>query len=83
MSSEIKKLQIGKKGLTPEFTEQLKRIFENEQMLKIAILKSACRDKKEAEKMAESLMESLGKNYTYRLVGYTLTVRKWRKKMRD
>lgn len=82
MSSEIKKLQIGKKGLTPEFVEQLKRIFENEQMLKIAILKSACRDKKEAEKMTEELLEALGKNYTARLVGYVLTIRKWRKPMR-
>ena len=78
----IKKLQIGKKGLTPEFAEQLKRIFENEQMLKVAILKSACRDKKEAIKMADALLDMLGRNYTYRLVGYTLTIRKWRKLMR-
>ncbi|MBC8434947.1 YhbY family RNA-binding protein [archaeon] len=80
--NKIKKLQIGKNGLTPEFVEQLKRIFENEQMLKITILKSACRDKKVAEKMADELLEMLGKNYTYRLVGYTLTIRKWRKPMR-
>ena len=78
----IKKLQIGKKGLTPEFVEQLKKIFENEQSLKIAILKSACRDKKDAKKMAEDLLDMLGKNYTYRLVGYIMTVRKWRKPMR-
>lgn len=78
----IKKLQIGKKGVTPEFVEQLKRIFENEQMLKVTILKSACRDKKAAEKMADELLDLLGKNYTYRLVGYTLTIRKWRKPMR-
>ena len=78
----IKKLQIGKKGLTPEFVEQLKKIFDNEQSLKIAILKSACRDKKDAKKMAEDLLDMLGRNYTYRLVGYILTVRKWRKPMR-
>jgi RNA-binding protein YhbY len=83
MSSEIKKLQIGKKGLTSEFVEQLRRIFENEQMLKVSILKSACRDKKDAEKMMEELLNALGKNYTARLVGYVLTIRKWRKKMRE
>lgn len=82
MSSEVKKLQIGKKGLTPEFVEQSKRIFENEQMVKVSILKSACRDKKEAEKIADELLDLLGKNYTYRLVGYVLTIRKWRKAMR-
>ncbi len=79
----IKRLQIGKKGLTPEFVKQLQNIFENEQSLKVAILKSACRDKIEAKKMAEELLEMLGKNYTFRLVGYILTIRKWRKPMRD
>jgi len=79
----IKKLQIGKKGLTQEFVQQLKNIFDNEQVLKIVILKSACRDKSDAVKMADELLEMLGKNYTYRLVGYALTVRKWRKPMRE
>ena len=77
--SETLELQIGKNGLTDAFIEQVKRIFSNEERIKISILKSACRDKKEAEEMAKKLVEALGKKFTYRLVGYVITVQKWRK----
>ena len=52
----IKKLQIGKNGLTPEFIEQVKSVFENGKLVKISILKSACRDKKDAEKIGKELI---------------------------
>jgi len=78
----IKRLQMGKNGLTPEFIEQVKFIFKNETLIKVTILKSACRDKKEAEKMADELVEALGKKYDYKLVGYVLTVIKYRKEQR-
>ncbi len=76
---EILQLQIGKNGLTEGFIGQVKRIFEKERLIKISILKSACRDKKQAEEMCLKLSEALGKNFTYRLVGYVVTVHKWRK----
>jgi RNA-binding protein YhbY len=73
---------MGKKGLSPSFIEQVKKIFNDEEVLKISILKSACRDKKEATIMADSLVEVLGKKYSYKLIGYVLTVRKFRKVQR-
>lgn len=82
MVSPIKKLQIGKNGLTEEFTSQVKTIFKNERMLKISILKSACRDKAGAKEIAEKLIEGLGKKYDYKLVGYVLTISKFRKEQR-
>lgn len=78
----IKRLQIGKNGLSEAFTRQVRILFDKEEVVKISILKSACRDKKGAEKMAEDLVEALGKNFVYRLVGYVLTVRKFRKNVR-
>jgi len=78
----IKRLQIGKNGLSEAFIEQVRGIFENEDVVKISILKSACRDKKDAEKMADELMDALGKNFSYRLVGYVMAVRKFRKAQR-
>ena len=75
----IKKLQIGKKGLTPEFIEQVKSVFENGKLVKISILKSACRDKKDAEKIGKELIAELGPKYGYKLVGYVLTIIKYRK----
>jgi len=79
---QIKRLQIGKNGLSIAFIEQVKGFFENEEVLKISILKSACRDKKDAVKLSDSLMDSLGKKYSYKLVGYVLTVRRFRKDQR-
>ena len=79
---QIKRLQMGKNGLTLAFIEQVKSIFEKETLVKISILKSACRDKKDAEKIGDDLVEALGKKYDYKLVGYVLTVVKYRKEQR-
>jgi len=73
---------MGKKGLTSAFIDQVKSIFEKETLVKISILKSACRDKKAAEKIGDDLVEALGKKYDYKLVGYVLTVVKYRKAQR-
>ncbi|HRZ85162.1 MAG TPA: YhbY family RNA-binding protein [Candidatus Paceibacterota bacterium] len=75
----ISTLQIGKSGLTDTFIETLKSHFKNHQNVKISVLKSATRDKKEIKKMAEKIIESLGKNYTYRIIGFTIIIKKWRK----
>jgi len=77
-----KKLQIGKNGPTPEFVEQVKKVFENAELVRISILKSACRDKTQAKEIGEELVEALGKNFTFKLIGYVLVVRKWRKARR-
>ena len=79
---QIKKLQMGKNGLSNAFIEQVKSIFENETLIKISILKSACRDKADANKMAEELVRELGPKYDYKLVGYVMTIIKYRKEQR-
>ena len=79
---QIKRLQLGKNGLTPAFIEQFKSIFESETLIKISILKSACRDKKDAEKIGKDIIEALGVKYDYKLIGYVLTVIKFRKPQR-
>ena len=76
---QIKKLQIGKNGLSEVFVEQVRKVFEKEKVVKVSMLKSACRDKKDAEKMAQDLISSLGKQFDYKLVGYVITVIKFRK----
>ena len=78
----IKRLQLGKAGLSDAFVEQVRRIFEDEKVLKITILRSACRDKKEAEKIGQELIGRLGKKFNYKLVGYVLTIVKFRKSQR-
>jgi RNA-binding protein YhbY len=51
-------------------------------MIKISILKSACRDKLEAKKIAEKLVNELGLKFGYKLIGYVLTITKYRKDQR-
>ena len=75
----IRKLQMGKNGLSSEFVEQVRTFFEKSELIKIDLLKSACRDKEKARKMGEELVSALGDKFTYKLIGYVLSVRKWRK----
>jgi len=78
----MKKLQIGKNGLSAAFIDQLKKMFEDAEIIKITILKSACRDKAEAKKICDDLVDALGKKYAYKLIGYVVSVRKFRKVQR-
>lgn len=80
--SEILHLQIGKNGLTDAFVEQVRKLSQDKERMKITILKSACRDKSEAKQMCEELVEKLGKNYAYRLIGYVCTLFRFRKDIR-
>ena len=78
----IKQLQMGKAGLSDAFVEQVRAVFENEGLVKISILRSACRDKVEAKRIGEDLVSRLGVKYGFKLVGYVLTVVKYRKAQR-
>ncbi len=71
-------MQMGKNGLTDGFLEALKNTFELHEQVKISILKSAEHNRQEIREMAESIITELGKRYTYRIVGFTIFIRKWR-----
>ena len=73
---------MGKNGLSDAFIGQVQSILDNERLVKISILKSACRDKAEAKEIAEKLIGTLGKKYDYKLIGYVMTVIKYRKDQR-
>lgn len=77
---QIKRFQLGKRGLSDEFVEQLKKVFEKDRVVKVDILKSACRDKKQAEEIGKEIVSALGENYDFKLIGYVLTLMKFRKK---
>ncbi len=78
----IKRLQLGKSGLSDAFVEQIRNVFEGERILKITILRSACRNKTDADEIGRKLVGLLGKKYDYKLVGYVLTLIKFRKERR-
>ena len=73
------KLRMGKNGLTPEFLENLKKIFVGAESVRVGLLKTSTRDRKEAKRWASEMLAYLGKNYTVKIIGWTIVLRKWRK----
>ena len=79
----IRELQLGKNKITENFLENLKRQFERVNNIKISVLRSCCRDKKELEELTKEILKHLGKNYTARTIVYTINLKKWRKDVRE
>jgi len=76
----IMHLQIGKNGLTDGVIEQARKMLEKEKAIKVTLLKSSTRDRKEAKELADNLISGLGDKFQYRLIGYTIVLKKHRKK---
>ena len=68
----IGNVQLGKQGVTDNFIGTLKNFFKNYQNVKISVLKSGTRDRKELKEMAEEIVEKLGKNFTSKIVGFKI-----------
>jgi RNA-binding protein YhbY len=72
-------VQIGKNGITENFILTLESHFKNNEDVKVSVLKSSGRDKKQVKKYSEEILEGLGKKYTAKIIGFTIFVKKWRK----
>jgi len=79
----ITTVQIGKKKITDTTVETLKSHFKTHKNVKLVFLKSSFRDRQKLKKATEEIIEELGKNYTYRILGFTVFIKKWRKDVRD
>ena len=75
-------MQIGKNGLNAGFFETIQNSFKHNVMVKVNVLRSASRNKAEVKKMADEIVARLGENYTYRFIGFTIVVKKFKKKVR-
>lgn len=80
MTSQLE-LQLGKKGLTSEFLEGVKKRFEKPELknIKISVLKSARESREDVKKYAEELQKYLGDRFSYRIVGFSIFLKKWRR----
>jgi len=78
----IKELQLGKNGITDTFIETLKTYFIKVRTVKISVLSSARESKADVKKYSEILLEKMGVYYTARVIGFTITLKKWRKARR-
>ncbi|MBT4165455.1 hypothetical protein HOE04_00265 [archaeon] len=77
-------MQLGKKGLTKEFLDDLKKRFEKSSVknLKVTVLKSARESREDIKKYSEKIKTSLGPKYTTKIIGFSIFIKKWRKEMR-
>lgn len=82
---KIKKLgqiQIGKNRVSENFIKTLEDNFKNHENIKVSVLRGAGHDKDEVKEYSKDILEKLGKNYTAKVVGFTIFIKKWRKKVR-
>ncbi len=79
---KLAEIQLGKQGITDNFIGTLKNNFKKHNYVKISVLKSAGRDKEKVKKFSEEILEKLGKKYTSKIIGFTITLKKWRKARR-
>lgn len=76
-------MQLGKNGITESFIQTLKNYFEKQESLKISVLKSARGNERgKVKEYSEKILEELGKNYTARVIGFKIILKKWRKSKR-
>ncbi|MFH1431032.1 MAG: YhbY family RNA-binding protein [Nanoarchaeota archaeon] len=74
------KLQIGKNKLSPGFFQTLENAFKKRENVKISVLKSANHSKENMNKISEEILKKLGDKFTSRIIGFTICLKKWRKK---
>jgi len=79
---KIAQIQLGKQGIRDNFIESLKNHFKNYQNVKVSVLKSAGHDKSKVKEYSKQILEKLGKNYTARVIGFTIVLKKWRRAIR-
>ena len=70
------KFQIGKNGVTNGVIESLGLVFKNRKHVRISVLKSGTRDREKTKQMAEEISNKLGGSYRYKIIGFTIVMRK-------
>ncbi|MBS3079570.1 YhbY family RNA-binding protein [Candidatus Pacearchaeota archaeon] len=80
MTSKVE-VQLGKKGLTPEFLDGIKKRFEKASVknIKIHVLSSARENREDIKKYAKEILNFLGKKFDCRIIGFSIFVLKLRK----
>ena len=76
------KINLGKQGVTDNFISTLNNAFKTHKNIKICITKSGGHDKEKIRKYSEEILEKLGKNYSARIVGFTIAVKRLRNQSR-
>lgn len=71
-------VQLGKQGVSENFIATLKGHFQNHKIVKVSVLKNARKSKDDVRAYAEQIIQGLGGRYTYKTIGFTIILRKWK-----
>ena len=74
----IREVQLGKNGVTENFLGMLHVHFSTCRTVKVTVLKSARETRDDLKKISEELLKHLGANYTAKIVGFKIILKKWR-----
>lgn len=72
-------MQLGKQGISDNFISTLKNNFKKHDNVRVSILKSAGHDKDKIKEYSGEILNKLGKNYTSKIIGFKIILKKWRK----
>lgn len=75
-------VQLGKQGITKNFIITLKQHFNKYNNIKVHVLKSAGHNKEDIKRYSEKILDNLGKNYSAKIIGFSIFIKKWRKARR-
>lgn len=79
--NRIATIQLGKNGMSENFLTTLKTYFKNNQSVKIVVLQNfPDRDSKRMKEVSEEITKSLGENFSAKVIGFTISVKKGREK---
>jgi RNA-binding protein YhbY len=70
--------QIGKNGLTPGIIESLELALKNHKQIRISVFKSSGRTRDTMKQIAEEITSKLKENCSYRVIGFTIILKKLR-----
>lgn len=70
------KFQIGKRGLTDNFIETMRISFKTHKQLRISVLKAASPNKVKVKEIAEEISQKLPFPTKYRILGFTIIIRR-------
>ena len=68
--------QLGKNGVTDGFIDTLELAYKTRKLLKIQILPSAAEERAKIKDTANDLVKRLGGNYKYKIIGFTIVLRR-------
>ena len=75
----ITELDTGRFGYTASAQSIAKTYFDKVRTVKVIVLPAARESKEDIKKYSKELLEKMGVYYTAKIIGFTITLKKWRK----